>query len=171
MPPLPARGGGGIAKRNSDGSCRFAPWRDAADFFTFIGLHMNAVDGAPNVASLTGGRVTTADLSVPQHFPRADWVLSLEVAEHIPRAREHVFVRNVIEHAKTGIVLSWASPSRLPRKYRHFHPNEKEGAAVVALMQHHGLRYDANATELLQAAAGAFCCAYFKHTIGVFLVR
>ena len=39
---------------------------------------------------------------------RADWVLSLEVGEHVPPAHEMMYLRNLHAHACQGLVLSWA---------------------------------------------------------------
>ena len=45
----------------------------------------DAFDGAPFAKETTEGRVEFLDLSVPvYHFNQYDWVLSLEVTEHIP---------------------------------------------------------------------------------------
>lgn len=54
---------------------------------------------------------------------RYDWVLSLEVAEHLPRSMEPVFVFNLDRHAKEGVVLSWA---RKGQGGSH-HVNEQNG--------------------------------------------
>ena len=42
----------------------------------------------------------------------ADWVMSLEVAEHIPPQFTDAFLRNVRCHARVGAVISWALPSQ-----------------------------------------------------------
>ena len=52
---------------------------------------------------ISPGLCSQLDLSEPQRLPVADWVLSLEVGEHIPRAREGVFLRNVASPAMDGV--------------------------------------------------------------------
>jgi len=53
-------------------------------------------DGSPFSEKISNGRVKYLDLSVPQYGLKLyDWVLSLEVAEHIPAQFEHVFLDNV----------------------------------------------------------------------------
>ena len=49
------------------------------------GVSVRAFDGSPQVASLTHGLVQSSDLTSPLRLGRADWVVCLEVAEHIPR--------------------------------------------------------------------------------------
>jgi len=57
------------------------------------------------------GRVSYLDLTLPQYgLPLYDWVISLEVAEHIPAESEAVFLDNIVRHAREGVVLSWAVP-------------------------------------------------------------
>ena len=66
-------------------------------------------DGAGDVDEATGGFVRFFDLTIPLSLPRADWVLSLEVGEHVPSAHEAMLIRNLHAHNCRGIVLSWAS--------------------------------------------------------------
>ena len=63
-------------------------------------IRYDAFDGAPYVEEVTDGLVHYLDVSVPvYHLERYDWVLSLEVAEHIPKEFEATFVDNVKRHA------------------------------------------------------------------------
>jgi len=70
---------------------------------------VRAFDGAPNVATLTGGLVQRADLSKDLSVPPAEWVLCLETAEHIPREHEDTFLANLDRLNTAGIVLSWSN--------------------------------------------------------------
>ena len=48
---------------------------------------------------MSGGFVRYFDLTMEGlQLPRADWVMALEVAEHIPNGQEQTFVRNVHAH-------------------------------------------------------------------------
>ena len=50
------------------------------------------------------------DLTFPNlSLPVADWVMSLEVGEHVPNVHEATLLRNLHAHNKCGIVLSWAA--------------------------------------------------------------
>jgi tryptophanyl-tRNA synthetase len=70
----------------------------------------DAYDGAPYVEITTENSVKFLDLSLPiYHLPQTyDWIVSLEVAEHIPAEFESVYLDNLVRHAKEGIILSWA---------------------------------------------------------------
>ena len=69
-------------------------------------------EGAHNVESITHGLVHQADLSTNLTAvaarTSADWVLCLEVAEHIPRQLEPTFLANLAAFARSGIILSWS---------------------------------------------------------------
>ena len=73
------------------------------------GVKVHPFDGAPNVAEVTHGLVTTHDLSQPLKRAPADWVLCLEVAEHIPQRYEEAFLTNLDALNCKGLVISWAS--------------------------------------------------------------
>lgn len=67
----------------------------------------NAYDGAGNIEEYTNSYIRFADLSAPLDLPRTDWVMSLEVGEHIPARLEGMFIRNLHRHNCKGIILSW----------------------------------------------------------------
>ena len=69
-------------------------------------------DGNPHTEGLTDGLGFEADLSIPQDFGEYDWVISFEVGEHIPKEFEDVFIDNLCNHAKEGIIMSWAYPNQ-----------------------------------------------------------
>ena len=67
-------------------------------------------DGAGNIESASGGRfVRYAEFSLPLSLPRAHWVLSIDTGEHLPRAAEMMFMRNIYAHACVGVIISWAN--------------------------------------------------------------
>merc|ERR1711920_1014384 len=76
------------------------------------GLDVAAFDGTPNIENLTHGFVSHADFTKPIMVDVADWVVSIEVGEHIPPAFENRFLATVTSHARKGIVLSWAVPGQ-----------------------------------------------------------
>jgi len=49
------------------------------------------------------------------------WILSLEVAEHIPAQFESIYIDNLVKHAKEDIILSWAKLGQSG----HSHVNNK----------------------------------------------
>ena len=72
------------------------------------GVQWRGWDGAGDVVTYTGGAVSFFDLTLPLALPRADWVVSLEVGEHVPRSHELQFIRNLHAHNCRGVLLSWA---------------------------------------------------------------
>ena len=92
---------------------------------TFVdhGIQCRGYDGNPLTSELEFCEVL--DLSNPVELGQFDWVLSLEVGEHIPREYESVFIDNLHKHNTKGIILSWAKPGQpgkghfncRPRKY------------------------------------------------------
>ncbi|EKX31578.1 hypothetical protein GUITHDRAFT_91192 [Guillardia theta CCMP2712] len=74
----------------------------------FPKLDYQAFDGAGNVQEYTNGFVRFLDLTIPFNLPIKEWVVSLEVGEHVPSRFEGVVIRNLHRHNCKGIVLSWA---------------------------------------------------------------
>ena len=113
-------------------------------------LRYDAYDGAPNTEETTKGVVRYVDLTLPQFWlPRSDWVLCLEVVEHIPPAYESVVLDNVFRPALDGIVLSWASPTQAG----FLHVNPRESQYVADTIEARGFRLDENATMWLRRVA------------------
>ena len=104
------------------------------------------LDGAGNVEEVTDGFVRFADLTKPLATPRADWVLSTEVGEHIPTPLEPAFVRNLHAHACRGIILSWA----VPGKWGIGHTNTHTPSYLAHIFQELGYLLDVNATSYLR---------------------
>ena len=108
----------------------------------------DAYDGAPFAEQVSNGRVQFLDLSIPQYGrPIYDWILSLEVAEHIPPKHENTFLSNLARHAKTGIILSWAWPGQ----GGHSHVNERNITYVINVMKKFGFERNFNDSQLLQS--------------------
>lgn len=119
-------------------------------------------DGAANIARLSRGRIGRLNLARRVDVgARFDWVLSLEVGEHIPRAFEGVFMDNLVKHACTGIVLSWA----VPGQDGHHHVNTRENEYIKASMAERGLVADEEAERKLRGTASL---PWFKNTLMVF---
>ena len=63
----------------------------------------DAFDGAPYAESTTENQVQFLDLTLPiHHLKQYDWVVSLEVAEHIHPEFESTYLDNLVRHAKEG---------------------------------------------------------------------
>eukprot|EP00397_Hematodinium_sp_SG-2012_P036291 GEMP01039162.1.p1 GENE.GEMP01039162.1~~GEMP01039162.1.p1 ORF type:complete len:387 (+),score=59.89 GEMP01039162.1:47-1207(+) len=73
--------------------------------------HVHGFDGIKGIALLTDDLVTEADLTKPLDIESRsyDYVLCVEVAEHIPAEHEATFLAN-LQIARKGLILSWAPP-------------------------------------------------------------
>ena len=83
------------------------------------------------------------DLSVVADVGAAapyDWVLSLEVGEHLPKRHEAAFLENCHRHNARGMVLSWATRGQGGTGHVNEQDNDYVKAAVCA-MGSHGIWY------------------------------
>ena len=113
-------------------------------------LRYDAYDGAPFTEESTGGVVRYVDLTLPQFWlPRYDWVMCLEVIEHIPKVHETTVLDNIVRPATEGIVFSWAI--HYQPGYGHVNPREPD--YVNRTMSRRGLIVDEPATSRLRRAA------------------
>ncbi|XP_053392167.1 uncharacterized protein LOC128554876 [Mercenaria mercenaria] len=108
----------------------------------------DAYDGSPFCDVTSDGRVKFLDLTLPQYgLPLYDWVLSFEVAEHIPRRFESVYIDNIVRHAREGVVLSWAKVGQ--GGYSHI--NNRPFEYVRDIMESLGFIHDNKASEILKS--------------------
>lgn len=112
------------------------------------GAQWQGWDGAGDVEEYTGGFVKYADVTIPLALPRADWVLSLEVGEHLPRRHELMFIRNLHAHNRCGVLLSWACCNG-----GHQHINLRPNAFVIRAFEDLGYRFDARRSEAMRRPA------------------
>ncbi len=128
---------------------------------------VRAFDGAENVEEVTAGRVKWADLTEPGldlAGGPADWVMSLEVAEHIPAEYEANFLRNLARHTRDGLVMSWA----LPGQPGHYHVNNRGPGYVVSTVEALGFVFNESASNETRAAADGPVAQYFMRNIYIF---
>nr|XP_045598256.1 uncharacterized protein LOC123758114 isoform X2 [Procambarus clarkii] len=123
----------------------------------------NGWDGAANIDEFTNGRIASADLSSPATLGGPfDWVMSLEVGEHIPESGEKNFLDNLVKHACVGVVLSWA----VPGQGGHSHVNCRSNDYVRKEMAARGLESDKLAEVKLRKNVDQL--TYFMNTLMVF---
>ena len=127
-------------------------------------VRYDAYDGAPFTEESTNGVVRYLDLILPQFWlPQYDWVLCLEVMEHIPKQHESVVLDNMIRPATEGIVLSWA----VRNQAGHGHVNPREHNYVEEIMRKRGFSLDVQASTKLRQNASF---TWFKDHISVFRI-
>lgn len=122
-------------------------------------------DGAKNITEITRGLVRHMDLSKPQHFKGRKWdyVLSMEVGEHIPAQYESIFLDNVVRPAREGVVLSWAI--QIPGSGLG-HVNELSNAEVIERMKIRNFSFHPTYSLTLRKRTRI---SWLKHTLMVFI--
>jgi SAM-dependent methyltransferase len=127
------------------------------------GLNVDGFDGNPTCSDVTEGVCQNLDLSEEHVFDHPyEWVLSLEVGEHIPAEFEKAFISNLHRNNISGIVVSWAVPGQGGRG----HVNERSNSYVRSIFSDLGYLYDAPASDRLRAASSL---KWFRNTIMVFV--
>jgi hypothetical protein len=130
----------------------------------------DGVDGNPYSAQLVHHPVYIADLSKPVNLgARYDWVLSLEVGEHIPAEYEETFMQNLDKHSKDGIVLSWA----VRGQGGDGHVNCKDNEEVIPVVCSMGYDYEIVKTKELREECATYPNVgwWFRNTLMVFRRR
>ena len=103
-------------------------------------------DGAGNVESFTNGFLSFADMTIPLSLPRSDWVISVEVGEHISSRYEAMFIRNLHAHNCRGIILSWA----VLNQGGHSHINNHSPDYIQKIFSELGYVYDNELTDFIK---------------------
>jgi hypothetical protein len=125
-------------------------------------LSYDAFDGAPFVEEATKGLVKFLDLSLPiYHLSVYDWVLSIEVAEHIPKEFENIYLDNLARYARYGIIISWAAEGQ----DGFSHINGKNFPYVKSVIEARNFTHDVESSKLLQASAEFW---WLKNNLNVF---
>jgi cyclopropane fatty-acyl-phospholipid synthase-like methyltransferase len=125
-------------------------------------INASGFDGNPNTPELTNNLAKVLDLSVPIHFDEPfDWVMSLEVGEHLHPEHEDIFIYNLHNNNKNGIVLSWA----IKGQGGHGHFNEQNNDYIKSKICKLGYINDINIENKLREDSTLY---WFKNTIMVF---
>lgn len=133
-----------------------------AKYFNANNIETHGYDGNPHTPSITDGFGKVLDLSKPHIFrSRYDWVLSLEVGEHIPKEFETIFIDNLVNNCKFGVILSWAVLGQVGTG----HVNCQNNNYVRERFQERGLKQIEELEAHFRAAA---FIPWFKNTIMVF---
>ena len=109
-----------------------------AKHFNENGIKTQCYDGNVNTPNMTNGRCEFLDLAFETKFSEPfDWILSLEVGEHIPAKFEDVYIQNLHRNNANGIILSWyvlyIYLRAFVQKYKKIKGLSKDKAAKVML--------------------------------------
>lgn len=128
------------------------------------GFRVKGFDGTPGVNELTYVDIEERDLTQELPTPsETGSVISIEVAEHIPKEYEQVFVENLIKYTHTHLVVSWA----IPNQGGVGHVNEKSALNVLDLFATYGFDYNRRVSENWRKLAGNDL-GWLKNSIYVF---
>ena len=126
------------------------------------GIDTDGYDGNPNTKEMTNGVCNVKDLSIPFKFTnKYDWVMSLEVGEHLPKKYEDIFIDNLCNNCKSGIILSWAVKGQ--GGSGHF--NEQNNDYIKEKIISKGFYNDEVSEELIRSNCSL---RWFRNTLMIF---
>lgn len=125
-------------------------------------IHAFAFDGTRQAAELTDGVVQEVNLIQDLRLWRTfDWVLCLEVGEHVPRQYSAALLQNLKGHAENGLIMSWSDDWE-----GIGHVNCLPRAEFVDFVQNTtGFQFDETTTEVVKASCEI---DYIARTLAVF---
>jgi 2-polyprenyl-3-methyl-5-hydroxy-6-metoxy-1,4-benzoquinol methylase len=127
------------------------------------GIDAIGYDGNPYTRELTNGLCMVWDLvEIKKLQELFDWVLCLEVGEHIDNQFEHNLIQNLHLNNKLGIILSWAVEGQGGTNHVNCHSNEY----IIRLLEKLGYTHDIDAEQSFRNSATN--CYWFKDSILVF---
>jgi len=130
------------------------------EFFREVGLCAWGVDGNPRTKEFCSF-CDTFDITKDEELDESDWVLCLEVAEHIPPQHEQKLLDLLARTARTGIVLSWFPIEG--HGIGHFNP--RDNLYVQNKLSELGFTFLPEATERLRKSASLW---WFPLSLQVF---
>ncbi|MCI5051974.1 MAG: class I SAM-dependent methyltransferase [Simkaniaceae bacterium] len=120
-------------------------------------------DGNPVTEEISGGTCHVLDLSKPFNLGKKfDWVISLEVGEHLPKQFERIYIDNLIRHVDKGLILTWAIKGQ--GGVGHF--NEQNNDYIKNIFKKKGWTNDIVTEKKLRSNVSAL---WFRESIMVFL--
>ena len=122
-----------------------------------------------DIEKRTEGRVHHRDFSAvycagAHRLKRSDWVLTLEVAEHIPHQYETNFLQNIDCANRQGLVISWSQTRAQQGGIGHLNP--QSFARTHGLFLQRGYVQDAQATKQLRKCSQF---SFFRNGLFVFV--
>jgi SAM-dependent methyltransferase len=146
-------------KKSYDFGCGSGKYVDA---FRRKGINATGFDGNPITATIPNCIVQDLTSSDFQHEP-VDFILCLEVGEHIPKEFESALLSNIDKHLNPNgtLVLSWA----VVGQGGFGHVNCQNNDYVIETMESRGYSVNNRISQLLRDSS---TLSWFKNTIMVF---
>ena len=94
-------------------------------FFEKENLKCDGFDGNPDTPKITKNKCKVLDLT-KKFVSETKWeyIISLEVGEHLPKKFEKIFIQNLDDNNTKGIILSWALDGQ--GGYGHFNERNND---------------------------------------------
>ena len=129
--------------------------------FRDAGIEATGLDGNPLTPTFPNCQIQ--DLTADFDLEPVNFLLSLEVCEHVPKKFEHKLVSNIDKHVAPGgtLVLSWA----IIGQGGLGHVNCQNNDYVICLFEGLGYTYDLDNSTLLRGTA---TLSWFPKTVMVF---
>lgn len=106
--------------------------------------------------------IESHDLTKP-YYNLSDYVQTFEVGEHIPEKYESIFIENICNNAKKGIIMSWA----LPGQGGDGHVNEKSTSYIIKKIEKYGFKLNREKTNEIRQNINIYFI-YFNLSLLVF---
>tara|TARA_B110000444_G_scaffold261027_1_gene310574 strand:- start:145 stop:879 length:735 start_codon:yes stop_codon:yes gene_type:complete len=149
--------------------------KEVVDFGCGMGMYVKDIndsdikcegyDGNPATHEITDGTCDVIDLSKDFYLGKKfDWVISLEVGEHLPPKYEDIYINNLHKHTSKGIIMSWA----VPRQGGDGYVNERDNSYIRSKFEALGYESNMEAEKILRKSSSLW---WFKKTVFVFRKR
>lgn len=125
------------------------------------GISCDCYDGNPHTESMTNGFCKELDLAEKVNIKVYDWVVALEIGEHIPKKYEANFIHNLHAHNSKGVIVSWA----LEGQTGLGHVNEQDNNYIKKIFADLGYSNDIETEMTLKRSA---YLNWFKNSVMVF---
>jgi len=153
---------GSVLELGAGLGCYTTYFHDSGKISSIIGY-----EGAVNVEPMTENFIHQADLTQKNDFggyQTYDWVVCMEVAEHIPSEFEPIFLMNIVSPAKKGVLLSWG----IPGQNGIGHVNTRTNEYVIDIMNQLEFDFDEEKSNYVRGNSQS---QWFKDTTMVFINR
>jgi FkbM family methyltransferase len=130
-------------------------------YFNDNGIKTRGYDGNKYTKELTNGLCEVLDLTTDFNINPADFVICLEVGEHIPKEYENKLIENIIKHAGGYIIISWG----IPGQGGYGHVNCRGNEYIIDKFIEKGCKYMKKESMILREESSM---TWFKETLMMF---